>query len=76
MEYAILRMVWLMLFCNCLEARQNDRFSPSNSLVPVGNLFFEHRLWNARLVGCSNRGDGLLLTALLKFSWIVFSGSV
>jgi hypothetical protein len=74
MEYAILRTVCLMLFCNCLGARQNDRFRPSNSLVPVGSLFFEHRLWNVRLVGCSNRGDGLLFTALLKFSWIVFSG--
>jgi len=40
-----------MLFCSCLEDRQNVKFKPSNSLVPSGNLLVEQRLWNNRFVG-------------------------
>ena len=50
-----------------LDDRQNFRFRPKSSFVPVGSFRVLHRLWNAKFLGCSQDCKGFVHSADLKF---------
>jgi hypothetical protein len=64
---AICSIVLWMLLVISLDDRQNFKFRPNSSFVPVGSFCVLHRLWNAKFLGCSQDCKGFVHKADLKF---------